>query len=93
MVPMESRTKIVATLGPASESAEVLDRLLVAGVDVVRLNLSHGSIDEHVRRLHDVRAAAERVGAVVAVLAASSERTPGRVTAERKTKSRSFDSP
>jgi pyruvate kinase len=69
MVPMESRTKIVATLGPASESAEVLDRLLVAGVDVVRLNLSHGSVDEHVRRLHDVRAAAARVGAVVAVLA------------------------
>ena len=66
---MESRTKIVATLGPASESPEVLDRMLVAGVDVVRLNLSHGSLDEHIARLHAVRAAAERTGLVVGVLA------------------------
>ena len=66
---MESRTKIVATLGPASESPEVLDRLLVAGVDVVRLNLSHGSLDEHIGRLRAVRAAAERTGQVVGVLA------------------------
>jgi pyruvate kinase len=66
---MESRTKIVATLGPASSSPEVLDALLLAGVDVVRLNLSHGSVDEHVARLHDVRAAAARTGTVVGVLA------------------------
>ncbi|MBI5090701.1 MAG: pyruvate kinase, partial [Actinobacteria bacterium] len=66
---MESRTKIVATLGPASESPEVLDRLIRAGVDVVRLNLSHGSVDEHITRLHAVRAAAERTGQVVGVLA------------------------
>jgi pyruvate kinase len=66
---MESRTKIVATLGPASESAEVLDGLLRAGVDVVRLNLSHGTIAEHVGRLHAVRAAAQRTGVVVGVLA------------------------
>ncbi len=67
---MESRTKIVATLGPASESPEVLDRMLVAGVDVVRLNLSHGSLDEHIARLHAVRAAAERTGLVVGGLTA-----------------------
>ncbi|MFM8267759.1 MAG: pyruvate kinase [Ilumatobacteraceae bacterium] len=66
---MDTRTKIVATLGPASDAPPVLDELLAAGVDVVRLNLSHGSIDSHVRRLHDVRAAAERVGRTVAVLA------------------------
>jgi pyruvate kinase len=48
---MTRATKIVATLGPASASPDVLDRLLLAGVDVVRLNLSHGSVDEHVRRL------------------------------------------
>ncbi|MFN8023321.1 MAG: pyruvate kinase [Acidimicrobiales bacterium] len=66
---MESRTKIVATLGPASEQPEVLDRLLAAGVDVVRLNLSHGKVAEHVERLHAVRAAAARVGRVVGVLA------------------------
>lgn len=69
MVPMESRTKIVATLGPASEAPEVLDRLLLAGVDMVRLNLSHGTVDEHVRRLREVRAAATRLGRIVAVLA------------------------
>src|SRR5829696_1335524 len=66
---MESRTKIVATLGPASESPEVLDRLLLAGVDVVRLNLSHGSLDEHIGRLREVRAASQRTGVVVGVLA------------------------
>jgi pyruvate kinase len=66
---MDSRTKIVATLGPASEPPEVLDAMLLAGVDVVRLNLSHGRLDEHVGRVHAVRAAGQRVGQVVAVLA------------------------
>src|SRR4051794_19930190 len=66
---MARRTKIVATLGPASDSPDVLDAMLRAGVDVVRLNLSHGSIDEHLARAHAVRAAAERVGRVVGVLA------------------------
>jgi pyruvate kinase len=59
----------VATLGPASEQPPVLDELLVAGVDVVRLNLSHGTLESHLERLRAVRAAAERVGRVVAVLA------------------------
>ena len=66
---MNARTKIVATLGPASESPDALDALLVAGVDVVRLNLSHGLLAEHIRRLHAVRDAAERTGCVAAVLA------------------------
>ena len=44
---MSRRTKIVATIGPASDEPESLERLIAAGVDVVRLNLSHGSIDEH----------------------------------------------
>ena len=65
----EPRTKIVATLGPASEQPPVLDELLAAGVDVVRLNLSHGTLESHLERLRSVRAAAERVGRVVAVLA------------------------
>lgn len=69
MGTMDSRTKIVATLGPASESPDVLDRLIAAGVNVVRLNLSHGSVEEHVQRLHAVRAAAARMGSVVGVLA------------------------
>lgn len=66
---MTRRTKIVATVGPASESPADLDRLLAAGVDVVRLNLSHGPIAEHLARLTAVRASAARVGREVAVLA------------------------
>src|SRR5258706_7736393 len=66
---MNARTKIVATLGPATDRPQVLDQLLMAGVDVVRLNLSHGPLSDHVGRLHAVRAAAERTDCVVAVLA------------------------
>jgi len=65
----DTRTKIVATIGPASEAPEVLEQLFLAGVDVVRLNLSHGSLESHVERLHRVREVADRAGAVVAVLA------------------------
>jgi len=65
----DTRTKIVATIGPASESPAMLDELLRAGVDVVRLNLSHGTLESHLERLKAVRAAAIRVGQVVAVLA------------------------
>ncbi len=66
---MDSRTKIVATIGPASDSPEVLDGLLLAGVDVVRLNLSHGHVDDHIAVMRRVRESAARVGQVVAVLA------------------------
>lgn len=66
---MDSRTKIVATLGPASRPPEVLDAMLRAGTDVVRLNLSHGTLEEHLLSMAAVREAAERVGQVVAVLA------------------------
>ena len=63
------RTKIVATLGPASDAPGVLEGLVAAGVDVFRLNLSHGHRDEHLARLHAVRAAAADRGVHVAVLA------------------------
>ncbi len=66
---MNGRTKIVATIGPASESPETLAAMILAGVDVVRLNLSHGPLDEHIQRLRVVRAAAAAVGKPVAVLA------------------------
>jgi pyruvate kinase len=66
---MARRTKIVATIGPATDEGDVLDRVLHAGVDVVRLNLSHGPVEEHLERLASVRAAAERVDRRVAVLA------------------------
>ena len=66
---MTRATKIVATLGPASSDPDVLERLLRAGVDVVRLNFSHGSADDHIARARLVRAAAERVGKPVALMA------------------------
>jgi len=63
------RTKIVATLGPASESPEMLDKLIGAGVNVVRLNFSHGTADEHRQRAENVRAAAKHHGVCVGILA------------------------
>ncbi|WP_420870587.1 pyruvate kinase [Mariprofundus ferrooxydans] len=66
---MIRRTKIVATLGPASESPAVLDRLIKAGVNVVRLNFSHGTPEEHRQRAESVRAAAKNNGVVVGILA------------------------
>ena len=66
---MTGRTKIVATIGPASDSRDALRALLAAGVDVVRLNLSHGSLEEHLDRLERVRTVASELGRPVAVLA------------------------
>jgi pyruvate kinase len=63
------RTKIVATLGPASDPPGVLGALLDAGVDVVRLGLAHGTPDEHRRRVEAVRELAPRHGKTVGVLA------------------------
>ena len=63
------RTKIVATIGPASESLEVLDQLIKAGVNVVRLNFSHGSPEEHRQRADNVRAVAKKNGVCVGILA------------------------
>ncbi len=56
MIAAMRRTKIVATLGPATESDEALDNLIKAGVDVLRLNFSHGSPEEHKARAERVRA-------------------------------------
>ena len=63
------RTKIVATLGPATDDIEVIDELIRTGVDVVRLNYSHGSHEEQAKRAEMVRESAERQGRVVGVLA------------------------
>lgn len=62
------RTKIVATLGPAVDGPGVLERMVEAGVDVVRLNLSHGTHDEHRRRIATVREAAQAQARDVGVL-------------------------
>ena len=63
------RTKIVATLGPACDPPGVLDALIDAGVDVVRLGLAHGTADEHRRRMEAVRELAQRHGKTIGVLA------------------------
>ena len=65
---MERRTKIVATIGPASRDPEVLARMVEAGMDVARLNFSHGSADEHAETARLVREAAGRAGRQVAIL-------------------------
>jgi len=66
---MIRRTKIVATLGPATETPEALEGLIRAGVDVVRLNFSHGKAEEHMARAALVREIAARQGRFVAILA------------------------
>ncbi|MDE2370339.1 MAG: pyruvate kinase [Burkholderiales bacterium] len=66
---MTRATKIVATLGPASSDPEVLERLLRAGVDVVRLNFSHGKAQDHIDRAALVRSVADKVGKTVALMA------------------------
>ena len=66
---MPRATKIVATLGPASSSPEVLERLLRAGVDVVRLNFSHGTAQDHIDRATLVREIAAKLGQPVALMA------------------------
>ena len=66
---MERATKIVATLGPASSSQDVLTRMLAAGVDVVRLNFSHGTASDHQERARLVRDAATALGREVAIMA------------------------
>lgn len=61
-------TKIVATLGPATSTPEMIERLIVAGVNVVRLNFSHGSADDHKARAQMVRESSAKLGVDVGVL-------------------------
>ena len=65
---LERRTKIVATLGPATDADGMLDRLVAAGLDCARLNCSHGSHDDLRRRTAAVRAAAHRAGRPLGLL-------------------------
>lgn len=62
------KTKIVCTLGPATTDEGTLQKLVAAGMDVARINFSHGSHDEHRGRIRAVRAAAEKEGKIIAVL-------------------------
>lgn len=66
---MLRRTKIVATLGPASSDHGVLEQMIRAGVDLVRMNFSHGTAQDHMKRAETVRAAATAAGRTVGILA------------------------
>jgi pyruvate kinase len=68
MISSPRSTKIVATLGPATDDPEVLAAMVRAGVDVVRLNFSHGAVADHSRRVEWVREAARQAGRYVGVL-------------------------
>lgn len=62
------KTKIVCTIGPASESLETLEKLIDAGMNVARLNFSHGNFEEHRERIKNIRAASKSTGKTVAIL-------------------------
>ena len=66
---MARHTKIVATLGPASKDPQVLETLIRSGVDVVRLNFSHGKAEDHINLASEVRRIAARLGRSVGILA------------------------
>src|ERR1041385_2692659 len=63
------KTKIVATIGPASESQDMLERLIRAGLNIARLNLSHGDFPAHAARIERIRTAERVTGRRVTILA------------------------
>ncbi|MEC8974791.1 MAG: pyruvate kinase, partial [Actinomycetota bacterium] len=65
---MKRRTKIIATIGPASDSEPVLRKLVDAGMDVARLGLAHGTLDEAVERFKRIRKISDDMGKRVGVL-------------------------
>ncbi|MEA2062461.1 MAG: pyruvate kinase [Gemmatimonadota bacterium] len=65
---MRRKTKIICTIGPASEAPEVLDRLIEAGMDAARINFSHGTKDQHLKMYESIRAAAVRAGVALPVI-------------------------
>jgi pyruvate kinase len=69
MAPLDRRTKIVATIGPASSREDVLTDLIEAGMDAARLNFSHGSHEEHAESARLIRAAQAAVGRPIALIA------------------------
>jgi pyruvate kinase len=64
----DHKTKIVCTIGPASRSRETLARMILAGMNVARLNLSHGTFDEHRENIRNIRTAADDVGRPITIL-------------------------
>ncbi|MBI5222522.1 MAG: pyruvate kinase, partial [Candidatus Magasanikbacteria bacterium] len=62
------RTKIVCTLGPSSESSETITKMVKAGMNVARLNFSHGTYDNHIMLMGNIRSVAEKTGEPVAIM-------------------------
>lgn len=62
------KTKIVCTLGPASRSVEMIEKLLIAGMNVARFNFSHGSHEYHQETLNNLRTAVKNTGILCAVM-------------------------
>src|SRR5512138_1474831 len=65
---MTRKAKIVATIGPASESEETLENLTLAGMNVARLTFSHGTHDQHADRIKRIRKVSEKLGVCVGIL-------------------------
>ncbi|MCZ6560482.1 MAG: pyruvate kinase [Gammaproteobacteria bacterium] len=65
---MQRRTKIIATLGPASDNPEVLSQMVLAGMDVARINFSHGATEEHMRMVRQVRDVSAKLGRDITIL-------------------------
>lgn len=65
----DHKTKIVGTIGPASESPEMLEQLIRAGLDIARLNFSHGDFSRHAEVIHRIRTAEKRIGRNVSIMA------------------------
>jgi len=65
----DHKTRIIATIGPASESPAVLEQMIVAGMNIARLNFSHGEFDTHRKNIASIREAAKRAGRPVAIMA------------------------
>ncbi len=65
---MNRRTKIVATIGPASQSEEVIEKLILAGMNVARMNFSHGTHEQHAERIATIRRVSARLGVPIGIL-------------------------
>ena len=62
------RAKILATIGPASRKQEVIEQLIKAGLNAVRINMSHGTHEDHAESIRNARAAAEKCQTALAIL-------------------------
>jgi pyruvate kinase len=65
---MTRKAKIIATIGPASQSEEVLEKLIQAGMNVARMNFSHGTQQQHAERIARIRKVAEKLNVSIGIL-------------------------